>query len=75
LVKKLKGLLEDFNISDSNLVLVHEIHNQSVIHLLTRWEYRRLKHVDVKYNFVRDMYQSKEIDVQYISTKETNRIC
>lgn len=26
--------------------------------------------VDVKYNFVRDMFQNKEIDVQYIDTKE-----
>jgi hypothetical protein len=29
--------------------------NQSCIHLLDKWEHRCLKHVDVKYNFVREM--------------------
>jgi hypothetical protein len=27
-----------------------------------------LKHVDVKYNFVRDCYMNKGIDVQYVPT-------
>lgn len=65
----LKGLLEDFSVNSDRSIVVHE-DNQSVIHLLSRWEHRRLKHVDVKYNFVRNMYQNKEINVQYLNTKE-----
>lgn len=74
----LKGFLEDFNVNSAHSIAVYE-DNQSVIHLLNRWEHRRLKHidikhkhkhVDVKYNFVRDMYQNKEINMQYVNTKE-----
>ena len=50
-------------------IVVYE-DNQSLIHLLSLWEHRRLKHIDVKYNFVREMHKNKEIDVYYINTKE-----
>ncbi|KAG5868373.1 hypothetical protein JTB14_005364 [Gonioctena quinquepunctata] len=41
---------------------------QSVLH--EKWEHRQLKHVDVKYNFVRDPYNSEEIDIKLIESKE-----
>ncbi|KAF2895226.1 hypothetical protein ILUMI_10949 [Ignelater luminosus] len=44
--------------------------NQSCIHLLHKWEHRRLKHVDVKYNFVRDLTGKGIVDVKYICTSE-----
>lgn len=49
--------LNDLGITD----MVPKIYedNQSCIHLLARWEHKRLKHVDVKYNFVRDLYEKK----------------
>jgi hypothetical protein len=31
---------------------------------------QRLKHVDVKYNFLRDLYQEKKIDVRYIQSED-----
>jgi len=43
--------------------------NQSVIHLLQRWEHKRLKHIDIKYNFIRDLKESNIIDIIYINTK------
>ena len=64
----MKGLLEDFNVMSVVPIVVYE-DNQSVIQLLSRWEHRRLKHIDVKYNFVREMHENQEIDVYYINIK------
>jgi hypothetical protein len=47
----MKGLLGDFQICDIKPVIYED--NQSCIALLSHWEHKRLKHVDVKYNFVR----------------------
>ncbi|KAF2902636.1 hypothetical protein ILUMI_03551 [Ignelater luminosus] len=65
----LKKLLEDFGISLSIPLKVFE-DNQSCIHLLHKWEHRRLKHVDVKYNFVRDLTGKGIVDLKYICTSE-----
>ncbi|XP_025834232.1 uncharacterized protein LOC108744101 [Agrilus planipennis] len=35
---------------------------QACIHLIKRWDHRRLKHVDVKYNFTRDLHAKGEIE-------------
>lgn len=65
----LQNLLGDFNIKiDSPTVIFED--NQSCIQLLDKWEHRRLKHIDVKYNFVRDLFAKKVIDVKYVSSKE-----
>jgi hypothetical protein len=48
----MKGLLDDFQICDIEPVIYED--NQSCNVLLSRWEHKRLKHVDVKYNFVQD---------------------
>ncbi|KAI5728895.1 hypothetical protein M8J77_025006 [Diaphorina citri] len=42
--------------------------NQSTIHCLKKWEDKRLRHVDTKYNLVKDMYRKGIIDVIYIPT-------
>jgi len=47
----LKGLMHDLYIHIKEPIIIYE-NNQS-----DKLEHRRLKHVDVKYNFVRDMYQ------------------
>jgi len=65
----LKGLMCDLDIQIEEPIIIYE-DNQSCIHLLDKWEHRRLKHVDVKYNFVRDMYQKGIIDVKYIPSRE-----
>lgn len=63
----LKGLLGDFGINCDDPIVTYE-DNQSCIHLLSKWEHRRLKHIDVKYNFIRDLYYDKVLDVVYIPT-------
>lgn len=64
----LKGLLHDLDVQINEPITLFE-DNQSCIHLLNTWEHRRLKHIDVKSNFVRDMYQKRIIDVKYIPSR------
>lgn len=65
----LRNLLEDFEVSHSLPLKIFE-DNQSCIRLLHKWEHRRLKHIDVKYNFIRDLYEKGIINVEYLSTKD-----
>ena len=66
----LKSLLACFDIYiDINNSVIFE-DNQSCIHLLHKWEHKRLKHVDIKYNFVKDFVNKKVFKVQYIPTCE-----
>jgi len=64
----LKNILIDMGVSWKQPIKIYE-DNQSVIHLLQRWEHKRLKHIDIKYNFIRDLKESNIIDVIYINTK------
>lgn len=64
-----RQLLKGLDISVDNAIPVYE-DNQSVIHALSRWDVKRLKHVDVKYNFIKDLYQKKIIDVTYIPSAD-----
>ena len=45
--------------------------NQSAIRIVKNPEFHeRTKHIDVKYHYIRDQYQRKEISVHYVNTKE-----
>lgn len=63
----LKELLDDMGVKIEIPVVMFE-DNQSVIYLLDKWEHKRLKHVDVKYNFVRDLCMNGIVDVKYVPT-------
>jgi hypothetical protein len=65
----MKRLLQEMGVIFSGPVIMNE-DNQSCIHLLDKWEHRRLKHVDVKYNFVRDMCTNSEMTVKYVSSQQ-----
>ena len=43
--------------------------NQSCIKLLTKYEHKRLKHIDIKYNFIKDLVEEGIMNVKYISTE------
>jgi len=64
----IKNLLTDMGVADTSPPKIYE-DNQSCIHLLARWEHKRLKHVDVKYNFVKNLYEKKLIIVEYLNIK------
>ena len=58
------GIKED----TSNPVLVN-YDSQAVIAFTKDFKYHsKTKHIDIKYNFVRDMDVQKEVSIQYIST-------
>jgi len=58
-------LLKDFNQHVAEPMLIYE-DNQNCVRLLKNERSSlRTKHIDVKYNFVRDLYHSKELDVKY----------
>ena len=42
--------------------------NQSCIYALATWDQKRLKHIDIKCNFVKDLQKEKVIAVQYIES-------
>jgi hypothetical protein len=65
----LKNLLADLGIDCKEPIKIYE-DNQSTIQLLQRWEHKRLKHVDIKYNFIRDLKENNVIDVIYLNTKK-----
>ena len=61
----LRRLMKDFNQDIPQSITVFE-DNQNCIRLLRdQRSMSRTKHIDIKYNFVRDLYQSKDIDIQY----------
>ncbi|GAB1869619.1 Gag-pol polyprotein [Camponotus japonicus] len=65
----LQNLLRDFGVMFDGPTVIFE-DNQSCIHLLDKWKHRRLKHIDVKYNFIRELFANKVIDVKYVPSKE-----
>ncbi|KAL6433641.1 hypothetical protein ACFW04_006621 [Cataglyphis niger] len=40
------------------------------LELKIKWEHKRLKYIDIKYNFVKDLLTNKQIEVKYIRTDE-----
>lgn len=62
-----RNLLNEIEQTSDEPVPVFE-DNQSCIHLLNKWEHQRVKHIDVKYNFIRELVQKNVISVRYIST-------
>jgi hypothetical protein len=43
--------------------------NQACIHLLSKWEHQRLKHIDIKYNFIRDLCNDGIVKVVYVPSE------
>uniref|UniRef100_A0A0K8T1E2 Reverse transcriptase Ty1/copia-type domain-containing protein n=2 Tax=Lygus hesperus TaxID=30085 RepID=A0A0K8T1E2_LYGHE len=61
------GLLREISI-DPGIPIVFE-DNQGCIKNIQKWEQKRLKHVDIKYNFVRDFVNNNTIQVKYLSSE------
>ncbi|XP_071628360.1 uncharacterized protein [Temnothorax longispinosus] len=62
-------LLRELDVSVSENILY--IDNQSALRLVKNPEFhKRSKHIDVKYHFVRDLYEKGEINVCYVKTEE-----
>lgn len=58
-----------YRISVSEGPIVLNIDSQSGIRLIKNPQFhKRTKHIDIRYHFIREKYNNKEIDVKYIST-------
>lgn len=64
----LKQLLKELNVSVSSIKLFED--NQSCISALSSWEVKRLKHMDIKYNFVKDLWRKGLLCVEYLPSSE-----
>lgn len=66
----LKRLLLDIGEFNQDSICLN-IDNQSAICLIKNVDYhKRCKHIDVKYNFIKEKYSEKQIDLSYVCTKE-----
>lgn len=64
----LQGLIAELGFLKAMFTIFED--NQSCIKLTSRFEHKRLKHIDVKFNYIRDLVLDKKLCVQYISTNE-----
>lgn len=64
----LLNLLSDFGYAKGCFTIYED--NQSCIKLANKWEHKRLKHVDVKFNFIRELVDRKDVSIVYISSSD-----
>ncbi|KMQ88473.1 gag-pol polyprotein [Lasius niger] len=65
----LRNLLHDIGHKCKNATLIH-IDNQSAIRLVKNPEFhKRTKHVDIRYHYIREKVESRDIQVTYIPTE------
>ena len=64
----LRQILNELGISGLDQPIPVFEDNQAVIHALKVWDMKRLKHIDVKYNFVKDLFMKNVINVTYQPT-------
>lgn len=62
------NILTDFGYAKTNFTIYED--NQSCIKLTKKFEHKRLKHVDVKYNFIKDLVNDKILNVLYVCTSD-----
>jgi hypothetical protein len=67
----LRSLLKDLDLLDQDKPMILREDNQACIAFsMNPGDYKKSKHIDVKYHFVRERVASKEIVLEYIDTKE-----
>lgn len=64
----LKNLLLEINIIVETVNIFED--NMSCIHLLSKPDHSRQKHVDVKYHFIKELISANELKVLYINTND-----
>jgi hypothetical protein len=64
----LLNMLKELHI-DINCFTIWE-DNQSCISLSKRWEHRRLKHLDVKFNYIKELVAKSIVKIGYIETND-----
>ena len=65
----LRTLLNDFGYTQNEPTLIYQDNQSSIALSKNAIVSRRTKHIDIKYHFVRDMVDAKEIILEYIPTE------
>ena len=60
-------LFKDLGVSFKNPPLLHE-DNLSCIHSLSRVEHKKLKHIDVKFHFLKDLYNKRFFTICHVAS-------
>lgn len=62
-------LLAEMKVTIQEPVIIYE-DNQSCISALESWDQKRLKHIDIKYHFIKELVKNKLISVKYVPTED-----
>jgi hypothetical protein len=65
----IRQLLTEMNVMINSAVQLLE-DNQSCIKALENWDQKRMKHIDIKYHFIKDLAESGIISVSYVASKD-----
>ena len=72
-MKEIKSLINDLAMF-KNLTTTLYVDNLSAIKLIKNPEFhRRNKHIDVRYNFIRDKFKKKKFLLQHIASEDQQR--
>lgn len=66
----LRGLLGEIGEAPDEPIVMHEDNQEAIVIANRERETQRSKHIDVKYNFLRDYIEKGVIIVKYIPTRE-----
>lgn len=66
----MKRLLSDLGVTITGPVVYHEDNQSCILVAKDPRDSRRMKHVDVKYYFIRDLVQRGQISIQYIPSEK-----
>lgn len=64
----IRKLLEELEISVKPITIYED--NQSTIKATKNYDQKRLKHMDIKYNFIKQKVEDKVINIEYINTQK-----
>lgn len=68
--KWLRSILKELNFNCSSPTIIHE-DNQSCMKIAQdSCQHKKMKHIDIKFNFVRDTISNKEVQLKYIPTND-----
>lgn len=62
------SLLADLGLERTEFTIFED--NQSCIKSTQRWDHKRLKHIKLKYHFIKELVINKLVSVNYIPTKD-----
>lgn len=63
------NVLCDFNVSNVCPAIMH-CDNQAAITIANTNSVKRLKHIDIKYHYIRELIENKKICIQYVTTRD-----